>query len=390
MIKRDFPSFLLYTFGFLLIWEWLRPVEQLTETDHIELFIFFLVVAFAAAFLNLKWIWQYIIKSIFILYAINRIHYEDGFFQVTWLKSFFTDIAANIGFIVARNWNDLSNEFRSLLFFILLWLMVYLIHYWLLNRKQIFIFFFMTLVYITVLDTFTPYVAKAAIVRTVVAGFTVMGMLTYYRIVQRENFNSEPTFLRKWMVPLAGMITLSVLVGIAAPKAAPIWPDPVPYLTANNDKVPERNGSGVNKIGYGTNDSTLGGPFIGDDNPVFNYEGNGKNYWKMETKDVYTGKGWLASGSTPITFRQEDLVPVYSLPKSVETIKESARVLTHKNYNFNYIMYPAGINKVLKILPLDPDGNRFEVDTTNERISFYDNDKVPAVPRVFTVEFEVP
>lgn len=392
MNKRDFPSFLLYTFGFLLLWEWLRPIEQLTETEHIETFITFLVVSFAVSFFNLKWIWRYSIKIIFILFFINRYHFEGGFFELSWVKAFLIDVVDNIGMIVARNWNVLSNEFRTLLFFILLWLMVYLIHYWLLNRKQIFIFFFMTLVYITVLDTFTPYDAKAAIIRTVIAGFAVMGMLTFYRIIQKENVNAEPTFLRKWMVPLTGMIAISVLVGISAPKAAPIWPDPVPYLTADNNKegANSKNKGGVHRIGYGTNDSALGGPFIGDENPVFQYEANGKHYWKMETKDVYTGKGWLTSGTTPIPFRQEDLVPVFSFPGTVETIKESARVMTHVNYNYHYLMYPAGIQKVLKILPQDPDGNRFEIDTTNERISYFTNDDVPAVPQVFSVEFEIP
>ena len=387
MIKRDSSSFLLYTFSFFLLWEWLRPIEQLTETDHIEMFILFLVISFALSFFDLKWFWRYSIKIIFILYSINQIHFEEGTPASTWMKAFFKDIIENLGLIAARNWNGLSNEFRTLLFFILLWLMVYLINYWILNRKRIFIFFFMTLVYITVLDTFTPYVAKAAIVRTVVAGFAVMGMLTYYRMIQKENVSTESTYLRSWMVPLTVMIAISVLVGIAAPKAAPIWPDPVPYLTADNDKVPERNVSGIHRIGYGTNDSELGGPFIGDNSPVFRYEGNGKSYWKMETKDRYTGKGWLASGTTPITFGQEDLVPVFSLPETVETIKESARVVTNPAYNFNYLMYPAGINKVVKMLPA---GNRYEIDTTNERISLLDSENEPAVPKVFTVEFEVP
>ncbi|NHC41707.1 transglutaminase [Bacillus sp. MM2020_1] len=390
MIKRDLSSFLLYTLSFFLLWEWLRPIEQLTDTDSIEMFIIFIVISFALSFFNLKWVWKFCIKIIYILFSINKLHYDEGLFHSTWMKDFFKDITENLGLLLARNWNDLSSEFRSLLFFILLWLMVYLISYWVLNRKRIFIFFFMTIVYITVLDTFTPYVAKAAIVRTVVAGFAVMGKLTLYRMIQKENVSTESTYLRRWMVPLTVMIAISVLVGIAAPKAAPIWPDPVPYLTANNDKVPELAARDVHRIGYGTNDSALGGPFIGDKNPVFKYEANGKSYWKMETKDVYTGKGWLTSGTTPISFRQEDLVPVYSLPKTVETIKESARVLTHVNYNYNYFMYPAGINKVLKTEPLDPEGNDFQVDTTNERISFYNHEKAPEVPRVFTVEYEIP
>jgi transglutaminase-like putative cysteine protease len=391
LIKRDFPSFLLYTFGFLLLWEWLRPIEQLTDTEHIETFIIFLVISFSVSYIHIKWVWQYCIKFLFILVSINRFHYDEGLFALSWIQAFFMDVVHNLGMLTARNWNDLSNEFRTLLFFILLWLMVYLIHYWILNRQSIFIFFFMTLVYITVLDTFTPYNATTAIVRTVVAGFAVMGMLTFYRILQKENVSAEPTFLRRWMVPLTGMIAISVLVGVLAPKAAPIWPDPVPYFTA--DKSKEGAGSknnGVHRIGYGTNDSSLGGPFIGDDNPVFNYEANGKHYWKMETKDVYTGKGWLTSGTTPISFRQEDLVPVFSIPNTVETIKETARVMINPAYNYNFLMYPAGIQKVLKVLPLDPNGNRYEVDTTNERLSLYTNDNEPAVPQVFTVEFEVP
>ncbi|MEH7158527.1 transglutaminase TgpA family protein [Neobacillus drentensis] len=387
MINRDFSSFLLYIFSFFLLWEWLRPIEQLTDTDHIEMFIIFIIISFALSFFNVKWVWKYSIKLIYILYSINRLHYEEGLFHSTWMKDFFRDITENLGLLGARNWNDLSSEFRSLLFFILLWLMVYLISYWILNRKRILIFCFMTIVYITVLDTFTPYVAKAAIVRTVVAGFAVMGMLTLLRMIQKENINTESTYLKRWMVPLSVMIAISVLVGIAAPKAAPIWPDPVPYLTANNNKVPERNKSGIHRIGYGTNDAQLGGPFIGDNNQVYRYEGNGKNYWKMETKDRYTGKGWLASGTTPIPFRQEDLVPVFSLPKTVETIKETARVVTNPSYNFNYLMYPAGINKVVKMLPA---GNRYEIDTTTERISLFDSDNAPSVPKVFTVEFEVP
>ncbi|MFL6558505.1 MAG: transglutaminase, partial [Bacillus sp. (in: firmicutes)] len=116
MIKRDYPSFLLYTFGFLLLWEWLRPVEQLTETEHIETFIIFLIISFALSFLHLKWVWQYLIKMIFILYSINRIHYDEGFFQFGWFKSLLTDVIDNIGLIAAREWNDLSNEFRTLLF----------------------------------------------------------------------------------------------------------------------------------------------------------------------------------------------------------------------------------------------------------------------------------
>ncbi|WP_312476356.1 transglutaminaseTgpA domain-containing protein [Neobacillus sp.] len=400
MMKRDFPALLLYSFGFLLLWEWLRPVEQLTDTDSMEMFVFFLLISFALSFFRMKWMWQSIIKLLFILFSINRFYYEEGFFQSSWLKSFSKDLMDNIGFLQARQWNDLSNEFRTLLFFILLWLMVYLIHYWLLNRQKIFIFFFMTLVYITVLDTFTLYSAKAAIVRTVITGFAVMGLLTYYRITQKEKVNDDRSILRKWMVPLVGMIALSVLIGIAAPKAAPIWPDPVPYFTAAKDKGGNEGSGGISRIGYGTNDERLGGPFIGDNKPVFMYKANGKNYWKVETKDMYTGKGWIPSGSTPIPFMEGDLAPVYSIPEKVETIKETAQVFFYTNYSsLSFIIYPAGIQKILEVEPKAPKLNKFEIDTTKEKINSFSRDissykvdfgipKYKAVDLMLTTEFD--
>nr|WP_263323780.1 DUF3488 and transglutaminase-like domain-containing protein [Neobacillus sp. Marseille-Q6967] len=383
-MKRDFSSFLLYAFGFLLLWEWLRPVEQLTTTDNIETFVIFLLVSFGASFLKMRWIWQLILKTGFILFAINRFHYEEGLFQINWITAFMGDVLQNFSLLWSRNWVDLSFEFRTLLFFVLLWLMVYLIHYWLLNRQKIFLFFLTTLIYITVLDTFTPYSAKAAIIRTVTAGFAVMGMLTYYRILARENVDKEVSVTRKWMRPLAIMIIISVVAGISAPKLDPIWPDPVPYLKAAANKGgDEGSGSGVSRVGYGTNDSQLGGPFIGDDSVVFRAEASGKNYWKVETKDTYTGKGWIASGSTPYTIEGDDLVPVFSIPSNVETRDETATLFMFMDYS--HLIYPAGIQRVQF-----QQNYNLEIDSTKEKISIQDFNEQPVAPDAYTVEYKVP
>ncbi|MEH7096058.1 DUF4129 domain-containing transglutaminase family protein [Neobacillus vireti] len=389
-MKRDIQSFLLYVLSFFLLWEWLRPIKQLTNTSNMGFFIVFLMLSFTASFLTIKVIWKLLLMLTFILFSIHQLHYKEGLLNLSWFLSFIRDCTDNIRLLLSRQWYDLSNEFRTLLFFLLLALMVYLINYWLLRRQRIFIFFFMTLVFITVLDTFTAYSAKTAIIRTVVAGFAVMGMLTFYRIIQKEKVEYDAVSIRKWMIPLSVMIVVSVSVGIAAPKAAPIWPDPVPYLTAKNDKPVSSSKAGPHRIGYSTDDRALGGPFVGDDQAVFAYEGNGENYWKMETKDMYTGKGWLASGSTFSSFNKGDLVPIYSIPAEVERIKETARVILNGSYKFNNIMYPAGVTKILSIQPSNQDTNQFLVDGNNEKISFVTNDQQPVVPQTFRVEFDIP
>lgn len=383
-MKRDFSTFLLYALGFLLAWEWLRPIEQLTTTDNIETFIVFLLFSFATSFFKLRWVWQWVIKIWFILFSINRFYYEEGFFQFSWVSTFLSDLQGNFILIWGQNWVDLSNEFRTLLFFVLLWLMVYLMNYWLLNRQRIFIFFLMTLIYITVLDTFTPYSAQIAIIRTVVAGFAVMGMLTYYRILAKENVNKETAATRKWMRPLALMIVLSVLIGIAAPKLEPIWPDPVPYLKAAGNKGGEDgSGRGIARVGYGTNDEQLGGPFLGDDSIVFQSEGGGKHYWKVETKDVYTGKGWIPSGSTSFTIGSNELIPVNPIPQTVETVDETATLFLYLDYD--HLIYPAGIQKVHFL-----QNYNLEIDSTKEKVSIQNTSAQPVAPDSYTVEFKVP
>lgn len=55
--------------------------------------------------------------------------------------------------------------------------MAYLIRYWIFYQKRIFFFFFLTILYITVLDTFSTYDAGAAIIRVTIIGFLLVAML---------------------------------------------------------------------------------------------------------------------------------------------------------------------------------------------------------------------
>ncbi|HJV18073.1 MAG TPA: transglutaminaseTgpA domain-containing protein [Bacillales bacterium] len=365
--KRDLSVILLYIFSFLLLWEWLRPLEQLTDMGHIEVFVIFLLICFLGSYFQIKWRLQFVIKIIYILLSLNYL------FVGKWWASFFSDIK----FIFTRNWDQLSDEFRTFLFFILLWMMAYLIHYWILRRQRIFVFFLMTLVYITVLDAFTPYSAKTAIIRTVICGFAMMGMLTYYRILGKRDVKKETSDTKKWMIPLSGMLLLSVLIGYAAPKAAPIWPDPVSYFKSAKDG----DAGGVGKIGYGENDTHLGGPFVGDNTVVFKVVAQDKQYWKVETKDKYTGKGWMASGSTPITFTPSELVPVFSIPNTVSKTLKNARIYSY--YRKNYLVYPAGITAI--------DGpQKLRIDTNSEKIESFDNEQNPVSPSGYHIFFEVP
>ena len=364
--KKDGTFFLLYIFSFLLLWEWLRPLKELTDTGHLSVFLGFVLVSLVMYYFNMPMLPSVLIKIIIVLYSVHFMYYDGTFFSMEWFGQLLNEVIANSAVIMKAEWTEISNVFRTLLFFILLWLMAYLIQYWLINRKQIFVFFFMTLVYITVLDTFTPYEADLAIVRTVIAGFAVMGMLAYYRIADKEVVKKNLESAKKWMIPLVAMILLSVGIGYAAPKADPIWPDPVPFITSYNEDSGSGSG-GVKKVGYGTDDSALGGPFIGDDRVVFAAEADGRHYWRIETKDVYTGKGWIADTGTamPVEFLPEQQIPLQPFEEEVKTEQRTSRVIPKIGYP--HIVYPLGVTQV------EASGNfsslQFMLDPATEKIT---------------------
>lgn len=381
--KQTMPALLLYLLGFLLLWEWLRPVDELTDTGNIHIFLVFLSLCLVLSFLKVKVFIGAVLKTVYILYFIHHYYFEGSFFQLSWLSQFLDDLILNISYSFHMDWNALTFEFRSLLFFILLWLMAYLIHYWLIIRRQMFIFFFMTLVYITVLDTFSPYEADGAIVRTVVVGFAVMGMLTYQRLVEREAIAKGVTSIRKWGLPLLLMIGASVGLGFGGPKADPIWPDPVPYLTSYSE---DSGGKTAGKrVGYGTDDTSLGGPFIGDDTVVYETEVDQRHYWRVETKDIYTGKGWeVSSSDDPIPFAQNEGFPISSFNQEGLEVKElTANVTSVRSYP--HIIYPLG----LKSVSTENVSYSFRVNEGLEKIYTLEADRTAPLEE-YSVSYDIP
>ena len=208
------------------------------------------------------------IKGIAIVFLLHEIYYQGDFLQFQWVTPFLIEIKSNIDYLFSGNWVGLTHLFRSLLFFILLAFMVYLLQYWLIQRKKIFTFFLLTTVYITVLDTFTAYDASWAIVRTVLSGFLMMGILTLQRLRKNEKIDFQTKTTRKWLFSLLIMIVLSASIGYGLPKADPIWPDPVSFIK-NDLKV----GSSSKTIGYGVDDSSLGGSLSEDRTDRFSNKG---------------------------------------------------------------------------------------------------------------------
>ncbi|MBO1305610.1 transglutaminase domain-containing protein [Enterococcus sp. 669A] len=56
--------------------------------------------------------------------------------------------------------------------------------------------------------------------------------------------------------------------------------------------IQEMTTSAISRTGFSENDQNLGGPLLDDDTILFEATQNSRSYWRVESKDYYTGKGW--------------------------------------------------------------------------------------------------
>ncbi|QKY71453.1 transglutaminase domain-containing protein [Lentibacillus sp. CBA3610] len=357
-MSRDTPilyTSLLYVCAFILFLEWLYPVNQIGEVTNMVVFILYTLFCFLISLLGVKWWLSIPLKGFGLLFIIDSLFITPPLLSGMWFEQLLVEIGFNLNALFAQQWHELTPLFRSVLFLLLIWMLSYLLYYWFIVMKRIFIFVLLTFVYLSLLDTFTVYDAGAAIVRTFIVSFAALGMSNFFKEIGRESIRFS--WVKKaplWAVPLAAVVLCSTLIGYAAPKFDPQWPDPVPFIqsAAENAGGPGA-GSGIQKVGYGEDDSRLGGSFVQDYTPVFQAAAQDEHYWRVETKDVYTGKGWEKSGDPAFEVQRGNSIELETFSDNVETEAYRTMLDFQDDSHMEKLVYPYGISQVETAHPVD-------------------------------------
>lgn len=355
--KTERLSLPLYILAFLLFWEWLRPLPFISDVQHVHFFIGFAAFSFFLSYLRLPAWLTFSAKLLAMLAALHALFvFHAPLFHPLWLVYLIDDVKENLAFVFSGDWVSFTDSFRTLLFFILLWITGFLMHHWLIRMRKLFLFFFLTVIYLAVLDAFTAYRAEGAIVRTVIIGLVLLGLLRVLNVQERENVTFGAKILpASWIGALAAMIAFATTVGYAAPKAGPQWPDPVPFIKSaayGGDGGTSANlGAGVQWIGYDGDDRHLGGAFRMDPTPVFETTGEHSHYWRVEAKRVYTGKGWTESDnakSVRVDGAHLAGTPILSLYEKGTQVEHSVDRVQVLGDDFPQIIYGGTVTKVAR------------------------------------------
>lgn len=370
---------ILYLLSFVLLREWLLPVMELTDTNYLGVFLLFIAIVFILALARAKWWIAIPVKLLYVVWAIQYIYLGEKWLSLRHVVYLVDDLLSNVPVLISGSWENITNPFRTLLFFSLLWMTTYLIRHWIEVRKSILLFYSMTVIFVATIDTFSPLSTTSSIFIIMVTGLLLLGLLFISKLAEKHNMPISMGAFLSISVPLLFIVIISGTFANVMPKQDPVWPDPVPYFKSvvlGNGKDGSGNGAGVTTSGYGTDDSQLGGPFVQDDTPVFEARVAKKQYWKIETKNTYTSKGWE---QLPSDHREKSYFSGMEVGEYATTDVEALQHADVQAFlDFPFIFYPYGIQKVnadgnVEFLHSESTGKfRTEIDGRIDSLSAYD------------------
>ncbi|WP_454638710.1 transglutaminase TgpA family protein [Bacillus mycoides] len=376
--KWDMSRFFMHACAFLLLLEWLRPLIGITNVGRLDIFVIFIGICFTLSFFQTRW--QIPIKIVTILFIIHFLYYKNAFINPSWLTKFFADISRNSSLFFQGDLLDISPVFPTLLFFLSFWFLSSFSSFWVIHKKRGLLFLAMTIIYITTFHNLHLYNANYAIIRTVVIGFFILSLLQIERIKKMEHLQNYARAISKLLRPLTIFIVLSATIAYFAPKFGPQWPNPMDFLKFNTSEASKEQA--VSKIGYGLDDSQLGGPFKPDNTIIFTAQTQNKQYWRVETKDFYTGKGWdVSENRKKVSFKNKNDVVSWYEPNTKTEITE-ATITMQKSYP--HLTYPAGLVSVEASSDVS-----YSVDPFSEKIYTMHEDSSTTL-NSYKVTYEVP
>ena len=361
---RSWPFYAQQTFYYMIVFvilcEWLIPIVELTSTGYLTIFLIFIVICFIVNIVRIPFYISWLVKLFYISWVITFIYGQMNLFSSEGIAFLLNDLSLNLNAIAVVDFYNITNPLRTFLFFVLIWMLCYLIHYWLTVRHSIFYFLVLTVFFIATLDTFTKYDGQRGIIVTLLLGLLLTAVLYVQRLMKLANTRLTFESYVRYVTPIVFIISV---VGVAAfflPKSAPQWPDPVPFiknLAGGSEKTQQ-------SVGIDDDDSQLGGAFTGDDTVVYEIISDSPKYWRVETKAYYDSKGWINQPTDLAILAEPQYIPI-SLPYGELENNEVAQV-NSSNENM-FIVHTYGTHS----LETDLENVDFKLDFVTDRITTY-------------------
>lgn len=368
---------------FGLFAEWLRPLTWLE--DYTEIRQLFPILGAIAVYLaidasGIRGVAAWPLKMGFTVGWIGYWFQRDVFTVGAWWKEAVRIAREDAVHAAAGIWM-VSPEMRTFLFLAGWAALAYAVQRMAVERGQALWFVAATLLYLILLQLWPGLSTGDGVLRTAALGLlllTVLNGIKWQRLLDlpaREGWHTA--FVRN----MAGILCASavLLLGYGLSAGQPKEVEPISFDRWGNwvraaAELPWLSEGGhsmtasVSRTGFSEDDRLLGRPVTPDPSIAFEAETERPTYWRGDTRDLYTGKGWRSSAA-------EDRAQRF---QSLELLEEGAaaevQTITVVDPGLSTIIFAGG--PVLRFLELEQeDGSplsdihiRFHPDSDSYRI----------------------
>src|SRR5690625_700360 len=210
-IEKGF-IYLIYVCGYGLLLERLYyPLKEVTDISYMSIFMIYGAFCYLLTMTPMKWLLSALLKVLGIVLIVDKIFIKDPFLSSEWWRYVYDQITHNWNPLLHTSWHQLTNEYRTILFMVIIWMMSFIIYYLLVYVKRPFAFVALTFMYVGVFDAFTTYDGTYAVIRMFIVGLLVIGATHYLAVNQKE---AEQTPSAKhgmiWLISIVTILLFSV------------------------------------------------------------------------------------------------------------------------------------------------------------------------------------
>ncbi|WP_179016012.1 transglutaminase family protein [Paenibacillus sp. 79R4] len=337
VVNRSVISLLL----FALFSEWLFPLQKLIGDDHYRVITLFMMLTGALLFIGCLNLPKGLLFGLYPLLVSASLYFLYGVGSGgRWFSSYAQLLGNDLTDIVqSGRLYEVSIETRALLLLIGWTLLVSSVQILAFGRQSAMLFFVASIVYLLALEIAGELNIYAGLVRTLCWGLLLQLVLFRQRlqiITGGLSFPETKPLRHSWRMPmqvlgaeghrnLAGQLRtrgmeriwlavsavflLAGLLGTAfltirmpvKPVREIAWNEVIrAWENWNGERLGERQTQAYKMSGYGQDDSTLGSALSLRHERYFTAFSPYRTYWRGESKNVYTGQGWLESGTDRI------------------------------------------------------------------------------------------
>lgn len=76
-------NIIIYGLGFLLLWEWLRPVGAITDTGSVTAFVLFIAMAFILSYFQVHFLISGAVKLLYMIVALKIWYFPGSILDLT-------------------------------------------------------------------------------------------------------------------------------------------------------------------------------------------------------------------------------------------------------------------------------------------------------------------